>query len=109
ECQIFNAVPILIDYCPGSHNKFLKNHTWIKSYLLEKIKEHEESLDVTIPRDFIDYFLIKGAQEDDNHPLKNNFEHLAITVTDLFSAGTETTSTTLRYAILLLLKYPHVT
>ncbi|XP_006527235.1 cytochrome P450 2C54 isoform X1 [Mus musculus] len=48
-------------------------------------------------------------QEDDNHPLKNNFEHLAITVTDLFIGGTESMSTTLRYALLLLLKYPHVT
>ncbi|XP_029390550.1 cytochrome P450 2C40 [Mus pahari] len=61
-CQIFNAFPILIDYCPGSHNKFLKNYTCIKSYLLEKIKEHEESLDVTNPRDFIDYFLIQRRQ-----------------------------------------------
>ncbi|NP_001161347.1 cytochrome P450 2C50 isoform 2 [Mus musculus] len=48
-------------------------------------------------------------QENGNYPLKNRLEHLAITVTDLFSAGTETTSTTLRYALLLLLKYPHVT
>ncbi|XP_052028294.1 cytochrome P450 2C54 isoform X5 [Apodemus sylvaticus] len=48
-------------------------------------------------------------QEDFNQPLKNMLEHMAVTVTDLFTAGTETTSTTLRYALLLLLKYPHVT
>ncbi|NP_996260.1 cytochrome P450 2C54 [Mus musculus] len=107
--QVCNTFPALLDYCPGSHNQFFKNYAYIKNFLLEKIREHKESLDVTIPRDFIDYFLIKGAQEDDNHPLKNNFEHLAITVTDLFIGGTESMSTTLRYALLLLLKYPHVT
>ncbi|XP_052028291.1 cytochrome P450 2C50 isoform X2 [Apodemus sylvaticus] len=108
--QVCNAFPALIDYCPGSHNLFLKNYASIKSYILEKIKEHEESLDVTIPRDFIDYFLIKGGQVMNfNQPLKNMLEHMAVTVTDLFTAGTETTSTTLRYALLLLLKYPHVT
>ncbi|EDL41824.1 mCG130231, isoform CRA_a [Mus musculus] len=107
--QICNTYPALLDYCPGSHKQFFKNYASIKNFLLEKIKEHEESLDVTIPRDFIDYFLINGGQEDGNQPLQNRLEHLAITVTDLFSAGTETTSTTLRYALLLLLKYPHVT
>ncbi|NP_034134.3 cytochrome P450 2C40 precursor [Mus musculus] len=108
-CQIFNAVPILIDYCPGSHNKLFKNHTWIKSYLLGKIKEHEESLDVTNPRDFIDYFLIQRRQKNGIEHMDYTIEHLATLVTDLVFGGTETLSSTMRFALLLLMKHTHIT
>lgn len=30
-----------------------------RKFILEKIKEHQESLDLSNPQDFIDYFLIK--------------------------------------------------
>ncbi|XP_027263205.1 cytochrome P450 2C29 isoform X2 [Cricetulus griseus] len=106
--QVCNSFPALLDYCPGSHKLFFKNYTYVKSYFLEKIKEHVDSLDVTNPRDFIDYYLIK-RQENCNQELKYTLENLAVIVNDLFGAGTETTSSTLRYALLLLMKYPQVT
>ncbi|XP_053438754.1 cytochrome P450 2C19 [Nycticebus coucang] len=107
--QVCNNFPALIDYFPGSHNKVLKNVAFVKSYILEKVKEHQESLDVNNPRDFIDCFLIKMEQEKHNQQLEFTFENLINTASDFFGAGTETTSTTLRYALLLLLKHPEVT
>ncbi|XP_008829240.1 cytochrome P450 2C29-like [Nannospalax galili] len=107
--QVCNNFPVLIDYCPGSHKRVLKNMDYTINYLMKKIKEHQESLDVTNPRDFVDYYLIKRSQENHTQSSEFTLENLAITVNDLFVAGTETTSTTLRYALLLLLKYPHVT
>ncbi|XP_073934798.1 cytochrome P450 2C3-like isoform X3 [Castor canadensis] len=56
--QLYNAFPIL-HYLPGSHNEFFKNFADQKKFILEKIKEHQETLDLNNPRDFIDYFLIK--------------------------------------------------
>ncbi|XP_057635667.1 cytochrome P450 2C25-like isoform X5 [Chionomys nivalis] len=48
-------------------------------------------------------------QASHNQQSEFTLENLATTVLDLFAAGTETTSTTLRYALLLLLKHPDVT
>uniref|UniRef100_G1TGM1 unspecific monooxygenase n=1 Tax=Oryctolagus cuniculus TaxID=9986 RepID=G1TGM1_RABIT len=103
--QVCNNFPALMDYFPGIHKTFLKNIDYTKNFIMEKVKEHQKSLDVNSPQDFIDCFLIKMEQE--TH-LEFTLESLVIAVSDLFGAGTETTSTTLRYSLLLLLKHPEV-
>ncbi|XP_028717800.1 cytochrome P450 2C42-like [Peromyscus leucopus] len=107
--QICNNFPALIDYLPGSHRKLLKNFTFSKHYFLAKLIEHQKSLDINNPRDFIDCFLIKMEQEKHNPKTAFTSANLVFSAGDLFAAGTETTSTTLRYSLLLLLKYPEVT
>ncbi|KAM6186609.1 cytochrome P450 2C5-like isoform 1-T1 [Rhynchocyon petersi] len=104
--QICNTFPVILDYFPGSHTKLFKNTDYLKGYVLEKVKEHQDSLDINNPRDYIDCFLIKMQQE--KHETEFPIETLVITVIDLFSAGTETTSTTLKYGLLLLMKHPEV-
>nr|XP_051679057.1 cytochrome P450 2C2 isoform X1 [Oryctolagus cuniculus] len=103
--QVYNNFPALLDYFPGIHKTLLKNADYIKNFIMEKVKEHQKLLDVNNPRDFIDCFLIKMEQENN---LEFTLESLVIAVSDLFGAGTETTSTTLRYSLLLLLKHPEV-
>ncbi|XP_057633482.1 cytochrome P450 2C55 isoform X3 [Chionomys nivalis] len=105
--QVCNAIPVFLDYLPGSHRKVLKNVADIKSYILKRVKEHQETLDMDNPRDFIDCFLIK--MEQNNPQSEFTTESLMATVADVFVAGSETTSTTLRYGLLLLLKHTEVT
>ncbi|XP_050013978.1 cytochrome P450 2C42-like isoform X2 [Alexandromys fortis] len=107
--QICNNFPAIIDYLPGRHRELLENFTFLKHYFLAKMIEHQESLDINNPWDFIDCFLIKMEQEKNNPKTAFTHENLLFSAADLFSAGTETTSTTLRYSLLLLLKHPEVT
>ncbi|XP_049646358.1 cytochrome P450 2C19-like [Suncus etruscus] len=62
--QLCNFFPILFDYCPGIYKKLVQNFANFKSYCMEKIKEHQVSLDIDNPRDFIDCFLIKMEQKN---------------------------------------------
>ncbi|CAO2585411.1 Cytochrome P450 2C70 [Lemmus lemmus] len=106
--QLCSAYPVL--YClPGIHKKFLKYVTEQKEFILKEIKRHQESLNISSPQDFIDYFLIKMEKEKENKKTEFTMENLVITISDLFGAGTETTSSTVKYGLLLLLKHPEVT
>ncbi|XP_028745214.1 cytochrome P450 2C70 [Peromyscus leucopus] len=106
--QLCSAYPVLY-YLPGSHNKFFKHATEQREFILKEIKRHQESLNLSNPQDFIDYFLIKMEKEKQNKNSEFTMENLVITISDLFGAGTETTSSTIKYGILLLLKHPEVT
>ncbi|XP_032747921.1 cytochrome P450 2C23 isoform X3 [Rattus rattus] len=101
-CQMYNLWPTIIKYLPGKHIEFAKRLDGVKNFILEKVKEHQKSLDPANPRDYIDCFLSK-VEESEFH-----LENLAVCGSNLFTAGTETTSTTLRFGLLLLMKYPEV-
>ncbi|XP_047616798.1 cytochrome P450 2E1 isoform X2 [Phacochoerus africanus] len=55
------------------------------------------------------YLLSTGwIQEKYSAESTYTLDNIAVTVADMFFAGTETTSTTLRYGLLILMKYPEV-
>ncbi|XP_060245195.1 cytochrome P450 2C70-like isoform X1 [Meriones unguiculatus] len=106
--QLCSAYPVLC-HLPGSHNEYFKILTEIKAFILKEIKMHQESLNLSSPQDFIDHFLIKMEKEKHNRKSEFTMDNLIVTVSDLFHAGTETTSSTMKYGLFLLLKHPEVT
>ncbi|XP_072481803.1 cytochrome P450 2C19-like [Notamacropus eugenii] len=107
--QVYNSFPSLVHYLPGSHHKVVKIFHLLYEFILEEVKEHQKTLDSSNPRDFIDCFLMKMEQEKQQPQSEFTIENLVCTARGLFTAGTETTSTTLRYGLLLLLKHPEIT
>ncbi|XP_073530127.1 cytochrome P450 2K1-like [Phyllobates terribilis] len=95
---LYNVLPGF-QYVSGTHTKIMKNIEKLHSYFNDKFVECLKTLDKDDQRGYIDAFLIKQQEEklDPNTYFHEN-NLLSILVT-LFMAGTDTTSSTIRWAI----------
>ncbi|XP_038623357.1 cytochrome P450 2F2-like isoform X2 [Tachyglossus aculeatus] len=106
--ELYNIFPDLMDLLPGPHRRIFSNFEKLRVFISERVRQHRETRQPGQPRDFIDCFLDQMDKEKED-PLTNfHSETLVMTTHNLFFGGTETTSTTLRYTLLILLKYPDV-
>uniref|UniRef100_A0A8C8SI04 Uncharacterized protein n=1 Tax=Pelusios castaneus TaxID=367368 RepID=A0A8C8SI04_9SAUR len=105
---LYNAFPGILEKLPGPHHVGSKCTREIINFISERIKMQQVTLDLNAPQNFIDCFLVKMEEERHNPATEFSLENLVMGTFNLFFAGTETISTTLRYAFLILLKYPQV-
>ncbi|KAE8605374.1 hypothetical protein XENTR_v10015087 [Xenopus tropicalis] len=106
--MIYDAFPSVVSWLPGSHQKVLENTRGLRNFIKETFTEHKARLDINDQRDLIDVFLVKQREEKPNPGLFFHNENLISLVSNLFVAGMETTSTTLRWGLLLMMKYPEI-
>ncbi|XP_041511051.1 cytochrome P450 2K6-like [Microtus oregoni] len=104
---LFNMFPVL-GFLLRSHKKIIRNRDELFSFIRMTFLEHRNNLDKNDPRSLIDAFLLR--QQEENDPSADYFseENLLALVSNLFGAGTETTATTLRWGIILMMRYPEV-
>ncbi|KAK2835624.1 hypothetical protein Q5P01_016108 [Channa striata] len=108
--QLYNAFPMLMKRLPGPHHTLHKIYDEMLQFLKAEINKHKEDWDPSEPKDFIDCYLneIQRTNTDDGAGTGFHEENLMMCSYDLFGAGTETTSTTLRWALLYMAKFTDI-
>ncbi|XP_054464213.1 cytochrome P450 2K1-like [Anoplopoma fimbria] len=107
--QLYNMFPRMVGWIKD-RQLILKNLAMTVRDVKELIIHLKETLDPHICRGLVDCFLIRKQKEEDSCVMDTHYNenNLIFTVTNLFSAGTDTTATTLRWGLLLMAKYPHI-
>lgn len=77
-------------------------------FMLEKIKEHEDTYDDNNIRDFVDLYIQSSRENKDETKETFTKGNMLRVIQDLFIAGSETTSTTLDWALLFMIEHPDV-
>uniref|UniRef100_A0A8C2UWR3 Cytochrome P450 2J2-like n=1 Tax=Chinchilla lanigera TaxID=34839 RepID=A0A8C2UWR3_CHILA len=107
-CQLYNVCPGIMKFLPGPHQTLFRDWDKLKVFVSHVIENHKRDWNPDVMRDFIDAYLKEMAQHPDRSTSSFDEENLICSTLDLFIAGTETTSTTLRWGLLYMVLYPEV-
>ncbi|XP_022541445.2 cytochrome P450 2J4 isoform X1 [Astyanax mexicanus] len=105
--RFYNWFPTIMNWLPGKHQTAFNNLYKVKNFIQEEIEKHKQERNRDNPRDYIDCYLEEIETCKDSRA-EFTEENLMWCVVDLFGAGTETTTNTLKWAILYMAKYPTV-
>ncbi|XP_032049608.1 cytochrome P450 2J2-like [Aythya fuligula] len=93
---------------PGPLQKVESRCNFVRSFVRQEIKKHREKGTIDEPEDFIDFYLDQIEKAKNVPDSTYNEENMVQSVFDLFLGGSETTATTLRWALLYMVAYPDI-
>ncbi|XP_067428388.1 cytochrome P450 2K1-like isoform X2 [Thunnus thynnus] len=107
--QLYNLFP-WIGKLFSDRKEFQQLSQFNKEQNLKLFSHLKETLNPQMCRGFVDAFLVRKQNLEESGITNSHFhnENLLYTVLNLFVAGTDTTATTLRWALLLMAKYPKI-
>ncbi|XP_063771213.1 cytochrome P450 2K6-like [Pseudophryne corroboree] len=105
--SIYNIFPFL-GFLPGTHKIVSSNTDKLVEYATQTFTERLKDLDENGQRGYIDAFLVKQKEDAENPKSYFHDDNLTRVVRNLLSAGTETTTNTLNWALLLMAKHKDI-
>ncbi|XP_025004571.1 cytochrome P450 2AC1 isoform X2 [Gallus gallus] len=104
--SLYNMFPILGPFLKDNKS-FLENVKEVNDFIKVTFTKYLQVLDKNDQRSFIDAFLVKQQENEKANKFFDD-ENLTEVVRNLFTAGMDTTATTLRWGLLLMMKYPEI-
>ncbi|KAF6339721.1 hypothetical protein mRhiFer1_008002 [Rhinolophus ferrumequinum] len=106
--QVLNGFPVVL-HIPGVAAKVFPGQKGFMALVDELLAEHKTTWDpAQPPRDLADAYLDEVEKAKGNPESSFSDENLRLVVADLFAAGMLTTSSTLAWALLLMILHPDV-
>ncbi|XP_077475484.1 cytochrome P450 2K1-like [Stigmatopora argus] len=109
QIQLYNMFPRLFGWLQ-KRRLVLSSRDQNMEDIQELLRQRKEKLDPEMCTGLVDCFLVRQQKEQEAGLEKSHFseENMKYVVANLFAAGTDTTSTTLQWGLLLLAKYPRI-
>ncbi|XP_078540837.1 cytochrome P450 2K1-like [Lissotriton helveticus] len=106
--SLFNIYPTMVRFLPGGHKVYMKNIREIETSIRTTFVQYLKDLNRNDQRSLIDAFLVRQQEEKPDPHIYFHNENLTSLVNELLAAGAESTSITLRWGLLLMMKYPEI-
>nr|CAB3235473.1 cytochrome P450 2C42-like [Phallusia mammillata] len=111
--NVYSPAVTLVSLIPHLHNLWLPKAAKdlkeccraIEDFISCEVEYHKSTLDAKNPRDIIDMYLNEMSHSRSEHFTDKG---LKMTIMDFFQAGTETTSVTLKWAVIYMVNNPEI-